>query len=160
MKSFFFFLNNFIFYFLFLYYVRLLSFYSLIIVFFMTLFLFFLFNKSVLWYQVICNFYYLNFLQISYIIGVDSLSIFFILLCSFLLMYCFLIYWFLKYKINFYAFTLLFSLWLLLNVFSSLDLFFFYIFFEGIVIPMFFLIVYEVVVVEKFTRLISSFYIR
>lgn len=41
---------------------------------------------------------------------------------------------------NIYSFLLFFSLWVLLNIFSSLDLIFFYIFFEGIVIPMFFLI--------------------
>ena len=41
---------------------------------------------------------------------------------------------------NIYSFLLFFSLWILLNIFSSLDLIFFYIFFEGIVIPMFFLI--------------------
>lgn len=159
MKSFFYLLSYFIFHFLFLYYVRVLSYFSLIVLFLLTLFLFFVFNKSLVWYQVIYNFYYSHFLQISYIIGIDSLSIFFVVLSSFLLMYCFLIYWFLKYKVNFYAFVMLFSLFLFVNVFSSLDLFFFYIYFEGIVIPMFFLVVFEVVVVVKFMRLINCFYI-
>lgn len=80
--------------------------------------------------------FFSNFLYYRY----DGISIYLILLCSFLLMYCFLIYWYLKYKINLYSFSLFISLWLLLNVFSSLDLFFFYIYFEGIVIPMFLLI--------------------
>jgi NADH:ubiquinone oxidoreductase subunit 4 (subunit M) len=47
----------------------------------------------------------------------------------------------------------------IINVFASLDLFFFYIYFEGIVIPMFFLIVYEEVEVEKFMLLINFLFI-
>lgn len=31
-------------------------------------------------------------------------------------------------------------MWILVNIFASLDIFFFYVFFEGIVIPMFFII--------------------
>lgn len=121
-------------------YLRLISYFSFNIIYLLTLFLVVIFNKSIIWYQFIFKFYTINALQISYIIGLDGLSIYFILLCSFLLMYCFLAYWFLKYKINFYSFTLFLSLWLLLNIFASADLFFFYIFFEGIIIPMFLLI--------------------
>lgn len=39
-----------------------------------------------------------------------------------------------------YILSLLFTLWSLINTFTSLDLFFLYIFFEGIVTPMFLLI--------------------
>lgn len=143
----------------FLYYIRILGYFSLIYLYILCFFLVIVFNKSITWYQVLFNFYNFSFLQISYIIGIDGLSIYFILLCSFLLMYCLLIYWFLKYKINLYIFTLLLSLWLLLNIFASLDLFFFYIYFEGVIIPMFLLIAYEVVVVVKFMLHINFFYI-
>lgn len=44
-------------------------------------------------------------------------------------------------------------------IFSSLDFFFFYIYFEGIVIPMFLLIVYEEVVLVKFMLLINFLFI-
>lgn len=40
-----------------------------------------------------------------------------------------------------------------------MDLFFFYVYFEGIVIPMFFLIVFEVAVIVKFMHLINFLYI-
>lgn len=62
------------------------------------------------------------------------------LLSSFLVLVCLLNYWFLRYQINLYIFTLYISLIFLINVFSLLDLLFFFIFFEAIVIPMFFLI--------------------
>jgi NADH:ubiquinone oxidoreductase subunit 4 (subunit M) len=38
---------------------------------------------------------------------------------------------------NLYSFLLLLSLWILCNVFTSSDLFIFYVFFEAILIPMF-----------------------
>ena len=121
-------------------YSRILSYFGFIIFFIIYFFFYLSLNYSDLNFIILIKFYNLNWLNISYIIGMDFLSISFILLCSFLLVYCLLIYWNLKYKINLYIFCLFFSLWLLLNVFSSLDLFFFYIYFEGIVIPMFFLI--------------------
>lgn len=141
------------------YYLRILSY-----IFFIFIFLFFWyfilnFNKSILWYHVIFSFYYMHLLQISYIIGIDGISLLFVILCTFLLMYCLLSYWFVRYKVNLYIFTLIFSLWLLLNIFTSMDLFFFYIFFEGIVIPMFLLIVSEEVGLEKYTLLINFLFI-
>ena len=57
-----------------------------------------------------------------------------------------------------YNFTLILTLWLLINVFSTSDLFIFYIFFEAIVIPMFILIVFEAVVLVRFMQLISFFF--
>ena len=45
-----------------------------------------------------------------------------------------------KYRVTLYTFTLLLSVWLLLNVFTILDLFFFFVFFEAVLIPMYYLI--------------------
>lgn len=124
-----------------------------------------LYNKSILWYQVIFSFYKTEyrsiiFENVSYICGIDGIALLFILLCTFLLMYCLVSYWFVRYKINLFIFSLIFSLWLLLNVFTSMDFFFFYVYFEGIVIPMFMLIVFGAVVVVKFMLLINFFYIH
>lgn len=105
-----------------------------------SIFLLILYNKAIIWYQILFRFYYVDTFQISYILGIDGLSIYFIILCVFLLMHCLLIYWFLKYEISLYSLLLSLSLWLLINIFTSLDMFFFYTFFEGIVIPMFLLI--------------------
>ena len=121
-------------------YLRLFTYFYFLVFFLIFLFILLLINKSILWYEVIFKFYTVDFLEISYIIGLDSIAISFILLSAFIILFCFLLYWYLNYKMNLYSFLLFFSLWVLLNIFSSLDLFFFYIFFEGIVIPMFFLI--------------------
>lgn len=141
-------------------YVRILSYLNLSIIFLLTLYLVCIYNKNIFWYQILSQFYRMYAIQIMYIVGLDGLSIHFLLLCSLLLILCLLMYWFLKYKINLYCFVLLFSLWLLINIFSSLDLFYFYIYFEGIVMPMFILIVFEVVVVGKSMQHINFLYIH
>jgi len=120
--------------------VRLLSYFYFLIYFLFALFTLLILNKSIIWYQIIFKFYTISFIDISYIIGIDGISISFILLCSFIILFCFLLYWYLNYLLNFYSFILFFSLWVLVNIFASIDLVFFYIFFEGVVIPMFFLI--------------------
>ena len=124
----------------FLNYIRLFTYFLFSLIFIISWFVILIFNKSILWYQVILKFYTIDYLQISYIIGIDGLSIFFISICALLILLCYVIYWFLSYKINLYSFTLLFSLYLLINTFASLDLFLFFIFFETIVVPMFLLI--------------------
>ena len=80
------------------------------------------------------------FFNIDFTWGFDILSLNLILLCAFLLLFCYLSYWNLKYRSVYYFFLLNFSLWTLINVFSSLDFFNFFVFFELIVIPMFLLI--------------------
>jgi proton-translocating NADH-quinone oxidoreductase chain M len=120
--------------------IRLLSYFYFLVYFLLSLFILLILNKSIIWYQIIFKFYTISFIDISYIIGIDGISISFILLCSFIILFCFLLYWYLNYLLNFYSFILFFSLWVLINIFASIDLVFFYIFFEGVVIPMFFLI--------------------
>lgn len=55
---------------------------------------------------------------------------------------------------NIYSLVLIISLYLLINIFIVLDFFFLFIFFEGIIIPMFFLIAFEVVDLEEYMQLI------
>jgi NADH-quinone oxidoreductase subunit M len=141
-------------------YTRVISYYLLAVIFLLSLFMIIMYNKSIVWYQIIFKFYDFFPFYINNIIGIDGISIFFLTLCIFLLLHCLFIYWYLRYKINLYCFLLLSVLWLLINLFSSLDLLLFYIYFEGVAIPMFLLIVYEVVVVEKFTlRIIFYIYV-
>ena len=121
-------------------YVRILSFFYFISFFVLNIFLLLILNKSVIWYQYLYKFLTLNYIYISYIVGLDNISICLILLCSFIIIFCFLLYWYLNYQFSLYSFILFFSLWVLINIFASMDLFLFFIFFEGIVIPMFFLI--------------------
>ena len=118
-----------------------LFFYYLIVVFTMVVFIVnVVFNKSIYWYQYILTFYKASFFNIDLIWGFDILSLNLILLSSFLLVFCFLCYWNLKYQSLYYFYLLIFSLWILVNVFSTIDFFYFFLFFELIVIPMFFLI--------------------
>lgn len=74
-----------------------------------------------------------------YAFGLDGLSIFFFLLSAFLIFLCILFIWddpfFKEYTINLFLIELF-----LLLIFSSLDLFVFYVFFEAILIPMFVII--------------------
>jgi NADH-quinone oxidoreductase subunit M len=160
LNNFYIFLDNYIIFILCCNYTRLLSFFFFILFLIICWYLVILFNKSILWYQIIFRFYYMSWVQLSYIIGIDGISLCFVVSCAFILMYCLLSYWFVKYKVNLFIFTLLLSLWLLLNVFTSLDLFFFYIYFEGVVIPMFFLIVFEVVEVVRFMLHINFLFIH
>jgi NADH-ubiquinone oxidoreductase chain 4 len=81
--------------------------------------------------------------QINYSItfGIDGISLFFILLTTFIIPICILVGWItIKSYVKEYCFCLLSLESLLIVVFSTLDLFFFYVFFEGVVIPMFILI--------------------
>lgn len=120
--------------------IRLLSYFNLLLLFLINLIIICCINKSIIWYQIIIYYNKFSFLNISYILGFDSLSIFLVFLCCFLLALCALLSWQLRYKIAFFHFFLFICFWLLLNIFLSLDLFIFYICFEAIVIPMFYLI--------------------
>jgi proton-translocating NADH-quinone oxidoreductase chain M len=120
--------------------LRLWNYYILSIFFILILILNVFLNKTIYWYQYLLTFYKQLFFNIDFSWGFDILSLNLILLCSFLLLFCYLCYWHLKYMAIYYFFLLNLSLWILINVFSSLDFFNFFIFFELIVIPMFLLI--------------------
>lgn len=91
------------------------------------------FNQTVFFWSVYQN------SHVSF--GIDGISIFFIILTSFLIPICMLISWeSIKYKAKTFTLLILFTEFLLVNVFATLDLIFFYIFFEAILIPMFILI--------------------
>lgn len=76
-----------------------------------------------------------------YVIGMDNISLLFLLLTFFLTPICILISWnSIKYRYNSFIICLIFITFILFNIFCVLDLVFFYIFFESILIPMFILI--------------------
>jgi len=83
-----------------------------------------------------------NFLfNFYYVIGIDNISLLFLLLTFFLTPICILISWnSIKYKYNSFIICLVIITFILFNIFCVLDLVFFYIFFESILIPMFILI--------------------
>lgn len=79
--------------------------------------------------------------NLNYIIGIDGISIFFILLSTFLITICILVSW---NSIHFYTKEYLICFlvleFCLIQVFCVLDIFLFYIFFESILIPMFLIV--------------------
>ena len=81
----------------------------------------------------------LNILNIDFNFGLDGLSVYFFYLTSLLIFICVLFSWESE-KLKENLINLLLLELLLLLVFSVLDLFLFYVFFEAILIPMFFLI--------------------
>ena len=99
--------------------------------------LLFYFNKELFFFQeIICYKYSSKFLNFSYSFGLDGLSILFFFLSAFLIFLCILFVWndpfFKNYVINLFIMELF-----LLIIFSILDLFLFYFFFEAILIPMY-----------------------
>jgi len=78
-------------------------------------------------------------MNLNFSFGIDGISIFFFVLTSFLIFLCIVFIW-KERLLKEYAMNLLLIELLLLLVFSVLDVFLFYIFFEAILIPMFILI--------------------
>jgi proton-translocating NADH-quinone oxidoreductase chain M len=99
--------------------------------------------------QFDCNTYYFQnvivfalgdqSLNMTFSFGLDGISIFFFVLTSLLIFLCVLFVWD-EPLLKEYVISLLLIELLLLLVFSVLDVFLFYIFFEGILIPMFLMI--------------------
>nr|YP_008963786.1 NADH dehydrogenase subunit 4 [Grateloupia angusta]AGO19299.1 NADH dehydrogenase subunit 4 [Grateloupia angusta] len=89
-------------------------------------------------YQVFLWFPSLNF---YYSIGVDGISLFFIILTTFLSIICILVSWSsVKTFLKDYLICFLILEFILIQVFCVLDLLLFYIFFESVLIPMFLII--------------------
>ena len=89
--------------------------------------------------------YYLNIFEYSFLFGIDGISLFFIYLSTLLIPLCLLFTFFnMKQKsiseVKTYQSFLFLTLFLLIFVFSSLDILVFYIMFEIILIPFFVLI--------------------
>jgi proton-translocating NADH-quinone oxidoreductase chain M len=82
-----------------------------------------------------------EYLNIYYSLGLDGISLFFIILTTFLMPICFLISWVsICYRLKEFVICMLLTEFFLIHVFSVLDLFFFYLFFESILLPMFLII--------------------
>ncbi|RZJ18562.1 MAG: NADH-quinone oxidoreductase subunit M [Brevundimonas sp.] len=90
-------------------------------------------------YQFVEN--YVWFAGAAYHLGVDGISILFVLLTAFLMPICILASWkSIETRVVEYMIAFLVLETLVIGVFTSLDLFLFYIFFEGTLVPMFLII--------------------
>jgi proton-translocating NADH-quinone oxidoreductase chain M len=99
------------------------------------------FSKSIGFFQFVFKLSWFPLLTLNITLGVDGISLFFIILTTLLISLCIFASW---NSVNFYlkeyliAFLLLELL--LIGVFSVLDLLFFYILFESVLIPMFLIV--------------------
>jgi proton-translocating NADH-quinone oxidoreductase chain M len=92
-------------------------------------------------YQFLDKFFTVPYSNFHVYVGVDGISLFFVLLTTFLIPICLLASWdAIKVNIREYNISFLFMLTALICVFTVLDVLFFYIFFEAILIPMFLVI--------------------
>ena len=112
-----------------------------IITFFLSLILLYSFDKTETQFQFVENFKLINDLGIYYYLGIDGISLSFILLTTLLIPVCIVVSWNkINQNIGYYIASFLMIECFLIGVFSSLDLFIFYIFFEGSLIPLFLII--------------------
>jgi len=106
-----------------------------------SLFLWVFFNKSVGSFQFVSKLLWVPFLNLNFSLGIDGISLFFILLTTLLIFLCILISW-TSVSTNIKEFLIAFLVmeFFLIGVFSILDLLLFYIFFESVLIPMYLIV--------------------
>ena len=120
--------------------IKLVSLYASIVNFLISIILWVNFDKLSPDFQFVERYAWLSE-NITYYIGVDGISIFLIILTTFLMSFCILISWnSVKDKIKEYMIAFLVLETLMIGVFSALDLVVFYLFFEACLIPMFLII--------------------
>src|SRR6266436_361797 len=90
--------------------------------------------------QLIERVSWVRFYGIEYLVGIDGISLFLILLTTFLMPVAILASWPVKDKIKEYLFFMLILETGMLGAFVALDLFLFYVFWEVMLVPMYFLI--------------------
>ncbi len=103
--------------------------------------LWFGFDRNTPGYQFMERFEWIPSLGITYIVGIDGISLLLILLTTLLMPICILASWDpIKTRIKEYYFSFLLLEAAMIGVFAALDLFLFYVFWESVLIPMYFLI--------------------
>ncbi len=109
--------------------------------FIISLFLLVFFNKSVGSFQFVEKFFWVPILNINFPLGIDGISIFFVILTTLLISICLLTSWdSIQINLKSYLIAFLIMEFFLIGVFCTLDLLLFYIFFESVLIPMFLII--------------------
>ena len=123
-------------------FIRNFSLFWSLLVFNCSIFLLCFFNSLSWDFQFLEEINWLFFTNNNFIFGIDGLSLLMILLTSFLTPICILLSWTLKNKNQIKDYTILFLILesILIGVFSSLDLLVFYILFEAVLIPMYFIV--------------------
>ncbi|ABM44801.1 hypothetical protein X471_00259 [Bartonella bacilliformis str. Heidi Mejia] len=120
--------------------IRNVAFFTTVFVFFISLIIWVSFDNTNSNFQMVEKFDWLGS-GISYHMGIDGISILFVVLSAFLLPFCVLASWeTVKDRLKAYMIAFLLLEVAIIGVFCSLDAVLFYIFFEGSLIPMFIII--------------------
>ena len=99
------------------------------------------FNNTVVGFQFEEKAVWIESLGLAYHLGVDGISMFFILLSTLLTVLCIAASWIsITDRVKEYMISFLVLETLMIGMFSALDLVLFYVFFEGVLIPMFLII--------------------
>lgn len=121
--------------------IKILSIAFSLITFLYSLYFFFVFDKHSLKYQFIENYQWFNLLNISYLVAFDGISLLLVALTTFITPLALLSSWdSVKKDIKLYNFFMLLLEFSMIGVFVSMDMFLFYIFWELMLIPMYFII--------------------
>lgn len=99
------------------------------------------FKQSIGQFQFVTKIYWLSNLNLNVTLGIDGISLFFLLLTTMLIPICILLSWSsVKKDLKEYLIAFLLLEFFLIGVFCILDLLLFYIFFESVLIPMFLIV--------------------
>lgn len=110
-------------------------------VFLMSLFLWSGFDGSTAEFQFVERYEWMTGLDIAYHVGVDGISVLFVILTTLLTPLCILASWnTIKDRVKEYMIAFLVLETMMIGMFSALDLIVFYVFFEAVLIPMFLII--------------------
>lgn len=121
--------------------IRNIALYTSLITFILSIALWIGFDKSTAKFQFVETYSWIPLSNIHYTIGVDGISLFFVILTTFLTPICLLVGWeSIKTNLKEYMICFLVLETLLINVFCVLDLLLFYVFFESVLLPMFIII--------------------
>ena len=122
-------------------YIRNIALYSSLITFFMSVLVWIEFDYFISKFQFVNKISWFSSLNINFFVGIDGVSLLFILLTTFIFPLCILTSWkSIKENLKEYMIVFLMMEALLIIVFCILDLLLFYVFFESILIPIFLIV--------------------
>lgn len=115
--------------------------YTSLVVFILSLYLWAAFDNSTAKFQFVESYEWIGSTNINFYLGIDGISLFFVILTTLLIPICILASWeAIKTNIKEYMIAFLLLESFVIAVFCLLDLILFYVFFEAVLIPMFIII--------------------
>jgi len=120
---------------------RFVALWTTLLVFVLSLFIWFGFEAGTAEFQFVERFDWLPQYRIGYHMGVDGISMLFVILATFLMPICILASWeSIEKMVREYMIAFLILETMMVGMFCALDMVLFYVFFEGVLIPMFLII--------------------